>query len=432
MSQQSTFIRSLNPIEQAFTISNQAFPMQVVSVLHVSPIPSEETLAQALSILQARHELLRAGIRGMAFQGLVPETPIPLIVAPRPDDGSWEAWAQKALNAPFDQGGPLMKCTLVSDELSDRGEMILSFHHAIIDGNSARLLLHELLSILGKEALPAPERLETEPIFPTDFRGWKLGKNLAAFMGRQAREEWQYRKVGLKSPIPTDAQNAIISITLPQDVSRRLTWKIGKLGLSLNSYLLSEIALATIRHRHQLKKASKARLISFADLRSGLVPAVSRNPLGCYVSMLRASVPIASLANSTELARNIRRAMFKAGRNGEPFIMSWMSRYLMKFVLKARNMRLGVVALSFIGKLDLQRHYGEISLHNVNAYITNNPMGPEIGVFGKILFGSISLDFTYLPAETSHEQAQELVAEILQKLHEMAHSDLPEEVATSN
>jgi hypothetical protein len=91
-------------------------------------------------------------------------------------------------------------------------------------------------------------------------------------------------------------------------------------------------------------------------------------------------------------------------------------------VLKLRNMRLGVTALSFIGKLDLEPKYGSIQLHNVNAFISNNPLGPEFSAFGKILFGSIGLDFNYLTAEMDALQAEGILQKTKESLENIANN----------
>ena len=83
-------------------------------------------------------------------------------------------------------------------------------------------------------------------------------------------------------------------------------------------------------------------------------------------------------------------------------------------------MRLGISALSFMGKLELDRHYGSIELRDVSTYITNNRFGPQFSAFGKILHGSIGLDFTYLPAEMSATHAAQLVQEVRQTLEEIS------------
>jgi hypothetical protein len=100
--------------------------------------------------------------------------------------------------------------------------------------------------------------------------------------------------------------------------------------------------------------------------------------------------------------------------------MAIMSKYLFKMTLLLRNTRLGVSGLSFIGTLDLEPQFGPIRLHHVEAFITNNCLGPEFSAFGKVLFGCVSLDFTYLSSEIAPEQARQIVEKIKEVLENMS------------
>jgi NRPS condensation-like uncharacterized protein len=425
MNLKNPLIRTLNNIEQAFTISNEAFPLSVVCALHLTTGPDPESLKVALHQLQYRHLFLRSGILkkkgNFYFQLLDPIPSIDLTLINRTDGVTWRSVAEDALNTTFDSTGPLMKCWYLPSSENAECELIVCFHHAIIDGTSARLVLHELLSLAGGLSLPEPENSGVISQFPTDYRKWNLLKRLVDFFGRQMKEEWNYRSKGLNVPIPQDSTNAILTFRLSPEVSRKLSVRIGREGLSLNSVLLATIAQVVYRHRHLDKGNRLVRVVSFADLRSSMLPPVSDQELGCYISMLRFSIPISSGQSVFALAANIRKVIFKASRLGDVLMMSKMSKYVIKMILKLRNMRLGVAALSFIGKLDLQPQYGSIQLHNVNAVISNNPLGAEFSAFGKVLFGSIGLDFNYLTAEMDVQKAENIVKEVKETLEEMAH-----------
>lgn len=224
----------------------------------------------------------------------------------------------------------------------------------------------------------------------------------------------------MDAPIPSHSRNALLSFRLSPELSRKLSLRVGREGLSLNTVLLAVMAQVLLDQKTGIKKGIAANLISFADLRAAMVPPVSDHELGCYVSMVRFPVSLAAGQPPLQLAHGIRRGMFQASRRGEVFIMNRISKYLIKMVTRLQNTRLGLTALSFIGVLDLLPRYGSIELHDVNAFITNNRLGPEFSAFGKILFGSIGLDFTYLTAEMEEAQAQKIMREIKKILEEMA------------
>lgn len=424
MNHKQPHVRILSEIEHAFTLSNESFPMSVVCALHLTLGPDSQSLKNALRELQSRHILLRSGIfknkGAYYFQPLNPSPSLEFNLICRTDEDTWRGITEDALNTTFNQEGLLMKCWYLPSLENAKCELIVCFHHAIIDGISSRLLLHELLSLAGGLSLPETSESRVISMFPPSYQKWNLVKRLVGFLGRQMKEEWSYKRKGVTAPIPHNSSNAIISFRLSPEVSRKLSVRIGREGLSLNSVLLAIIVQKVYRHRHFEKGNRLVRVITFADLRSSMLPPVSEQELGCNISMLRFSIPISPNQSIFPLATNIRKAIFKASRQGDLFMMSKMSKYVIKMVLKLRNMRLGVAALSFIGKLDLESQYGSIRLHNVNAFISNNPLGPEFSAFGKILFGSIGIDFNYLIDEMDTQQAEKIMKEIKENLEEIA------------
>jgi NRPS condensation-like uncharacterized protein len=289
------YIRDLSEIEQAFTFSNESFPLTVVCALHLTSGPDSRSLKAALRLLQSRHLLLRAEIvkrkGAFYFRELDPVPQVELRVISRTDEYTWRGVTEHALNTTFDVAGPLMKCWYLPNLKNGTSELIVCFHHAIIDGVSSRLLLHELLSLAGGLSLPESPGSRVTSKFPPAYQRWNLAKRLVAFLGRQMREEWRYKSKGVTAPIPGNATNATLSFRLSPEVSRKLSVKIGREGLSLNSVLLAAILRSVYQQRHFDKGDRLARVISFADLRSSMYPPVSEQELGCNISMLRLSIP---------------------------------------------------------------------------------------------------------------------------------------------
>lgn len=418
------WIRPLNSMEQAFTISNARFPLCVVCVLHLSDVREDLNWPAVLRQLQQRHRLLQCGIEKwkgkLWFRQCDPVPAIPFVQIVSEQEGDWQTVTETALNTIFETDGPLMKCWYVSEATTDGGRLIVCFHHAIIDGSAARLILHEILAIAGDLELSDPPGVLTTAVLPAPFRGAGLIRQMGNFAFRQMQREWTYSRKGLKNPIPSHSKNAIASLCLSQELSRRLAVKAGRAGLGLNSVLLAAILAATLHHRHEYDESQLGRVLSFVDLRASLDPVVAREELGCFISMLRMEINMEQQPDVWELARRINRALFRAGRKGEVLAMFKMSKQLVRMALQLKALRLGISAISFIGKLDLNARYGAIALNDVQAYITNNQYGPELSAFGKILFGRIGLDFTYLTAETSIEQAEDMIREIRHTLEKMA------------
>lgn len=150
-------MRSLNHIEQAFTYSNEVNPLCVAIVLRMRRAPTAVKLREALDELQRRHILLRHIIVGdrekYAFQEMETVAPIPLRRVHRRGPSHWEEATEKELNTRFDASGSLIRTVHLLDD-SDESELILVLHHAVMDGISARLILHELLHLLSEFKVP--------------------------------------------------------------------------------------------------------------------------------------------------------------------------------------------------------------------------------------------------------------------------------------
>lgn len=419
-------LRKLNRVEEAFTLSNESYPLCVGIVLRLGYAPVPDRLREAVDRLQDRHVLLRSRIttrrRRFVFERMGDDTRIPLNFVERRDSSHWEDVVEREINTYFDPSGPLVRLVHLSND-GPASELILVLHHAIMDGVSARLLLHELLSLCAGEALPPPlsdrDQLSGHE-FPTRFRGPALAVRLVPFMLRQTWEGIRYAFQGIKVSPAVSPHNRIIHIAFSPELTRRIAYRTQRDGLSLNAILSAALLLAVRRRLHPATSRSIMRAISFADLRPLLKPPPAEQVLGCMISMLRFAVPVGGETSVTEVASLLWRQMYRSGRSGAPFLFATVSKLVGRLSLLNRRNRMASTALSFLGKLELQPQYGSTRLVDVHAFITNNVAGPELSGFGKTLFGRIELDMTYLASEISEESAHELMSEIEVSLRELA------------
>lgn len=422
-----SLIRPLSSVEHAFTLSNETFPLCVVIALHLSHSPSEWDIRTALKNLQERYLLLRAGIvreKGkFHFREKAGENLVPFDIFHH----NWQTRAEELLNTYFDPTGPLMKCFLNPGDADDQNAtVLLVFHHSIIDGTSARTLLHEFLTLISQGNLPPiTTQIPDNGVvaFPPAFRGGKLFRRMIGLMTRQLQEEAAFLGKGIIIRPAPDSANKILSVSFPDSVSRTIIARLARENLSLNSAIQAAMLLAIRRHMYSGIKKPLMRTLYFADIRPQLEPAPAPSVLGCMISMLRFNIRCDDQSTFRQLTRSIYQQIWRAGRRGYPFLFSWLSKYLVGITLKTGKLRLGHTALSFIGKLDLERHYGEIELKGVNAFITNNLHGPQFSGFGKILFGRLEIDLNYLSSEISEELAQKLTEEVKLILENIAKDD---------
>ena len=413
--------RKLNHIEQAFALANEHYPFCVVTVLHLRNIPDEMRWQQAIVSLQMRHVLLRSVIKKYNGQYWFFKqdryASIALKTHDRFNKESWRPVAEELLNTQFEEGAPLLKVAMVTNAIDDSGEIICCFHHAIVDGHYARLLLHEILSLAAGLTLPlSRHNLLQEAHLP----GQKRGESIRCFFARQMRAEWHYWKKGNRAKIASSNNNASLSLNFTPEQSKNLMDEAARQGISLNSLFLAAISIAVLQNKYAGKAKPIFRAISFADLRANLSKQENSDYTGCLVTMLRTDIQAKERFSLPDLAGALQRSLTRSGLRREPLHMFRTSKTLMRMAIKLKVQRLGISALSFLGNLLLDERYGNLSLAHVTAFVTNNQLGPQLSAFGKILHGKISLDFTYLTAETTHAEAKQMVDYVRNQLDSFA------------
>jgi NRPS condensation-like uncharacterized protein len=133
-------------------------------------------LHNALSKVQAKHPLLRAGVapgkKGLPhFVGNAGIRPIPVRIVERQQDDDWQRESMTEWSTPFDMHkGPL--CRMVWIRSASISELILVCHHCICDGASVATLLQEILAVLDQpdmELTPYTSFNAIEDLIPAPY-----------------------------------------------------------------------------------------------------------------------------------------------------------------------------------------------------------------------------------------------------------------------
>lgn len=143
--------RKLGLVENLFEILHDLGAMLDVNVARIEGPLTPDTLQQALDLVQKRHPMLQVHIfdsaDGTYFQSKGTSA-IPLRVIAKQHENQWLNIAEYELHQKFSAGvEPLCRVTLLRSSTSNGiSEIIVTFHHAIADGMSCMLFIHELLS----------------------------------------------------------------------------------------------------------------------------------------------------------------------------------------------------------------------------------------------------------------------------------------------
>ncbi|WP_431900907.1 amino acid adenylation domain-containing protein [Amycolatopsis thermoflava] len=151
----------LTPLQQGMIfhalLDERADVYTVQTVLRLAGAVDAERLREAAEQLVRRHANLRAGFRtqssGQFVQVVRRSVRVPWRVVDCPGDAEFQRLLDDDRAEPFDLARPpLLRFTLV--RRGSEHVLVLSSHHLLWDGWSAPILVRELLSLYGGEALP--------------------------------------------------------------------------------------------------------------------------------------------------------------------------------------------------------------------------------------------------------------------------------------
>lgn len=422
-------MRALNPIEHSFVSINNFYPFVASCVLRISDGPGIEQLRSALNRLQKLHPLLNVVIRernkGLWFEKDEDLEPVPLNVISRKDDVHWEDIVRHDLNNGFTaKGCPLMRVNyLISSGGPGNAELVISFHHAIVDARLIMFMTDQLLSFASQNAykddqsfdvipyLPAPD---LSKVLPRSFRGIRFIFRLLPFMYRQLKDESIYKKTNkgiADARIPASSENDIVMLSFSKSETDAIKRWSRRKRISING-MLSAAMLIIINQRNYEGRKKLLRALQFGNLRPYLHPSIHDSEGGSFVSMMRYTIPLHPDSGMSRTASLIDKQSLRSSRRGEKFIFALISKFLIKKTIKDHNSRLGATALSYLGPVSIKKQYGKIEVQEIHGYISNNCLGAELTGFAKIFSGQLSMDLNFLRAELSRDKALEAADEL--------------------
>jgi hypothetical protein len=423
--------RYLGRFETAQALTDSYSPFNVVAVLHLENGPAPGNIKNALNVLQSRHPALdvRLGKQKNRFYfqpGDVPPLPCQFIEQMGPNH--WKTIVEAELNKKIDAfTGPLARCTCLyrtGDAGKSAAEIIMTFHHAIVDAASGARLLHRLLDLAASAApqVPGCEDNETrttlqkpaEYFFPPRFKGIRMLPRGLSFLVRQMRDEMTFRRKRKKFPgdmINDDARCRILTMQLTGECSSALARRCRKERVTLTDALSTAQLLAVRKHRFQDAEIP-CRIFSFADLRPFLNPPMTSDYLGSYFTMMRFTVSSYDGGTFWTRVKRLNRRTLTAYKRGDKFLYSFFSPMVMKMVINMKSQRMGAAGLSYSGPLEIDETYGNTRVNDFHAFVSNLSLGPEYTGLARLFRGSIYFDLVYLDTDMDAGEAQTIAGEM--------------------
>lgn len=431
--------RPLGTFERAQWLSDGYAPLNAVAVLALTAGPSPEVLARSLALLQERHPLLSARIvedrGGPRFEaGGAP--PPALEILERTGDGDWTGVVEREVNRRVDAGqGPPLRCTyLAAREGRGRSEVVLTFHHAFMDGASGLHLLRELLTLCGEATagsagsstvVPALSRLQStgetaaapvlpppaEDRFPAANRGLSGLARFAAFLARQGAAEAAYRfsRHGRRRPAARASRGRVFSWDLPEEPTHALVRRCRRERVTVASALHAALLQAVDRRLHG-GSGPRMRFLTFADLRPYLRPPVPPERLGSYFSML--GFTLRPAGDFWSLAHRLHQRVHTATRRGEKFLAARAAVHMLRPTFRLGCLRMGDTALSYTGPVPPFPRSGEIEVLGLRTFVSNFNLGPEYTAQVRLWQRRLQWDVLYLDGDMDRAGAEAVAEEI--------------------
>jgi hypothetical protein len=412
--------RKLGVLEIAQTLTGEQVAFNVIAVLRLRNGPAPEVLRQALDRLQEHHPQLRVCIakqgRGYEFVGVA--DPIPLTEVERTGDQQWLEVVEQELIRRFELAtGPLLRCCYISSADSD-SELVLSFHHTVVDGVSGVELCRQLLSLCTGSQLPEPGADElapaTDQLFPIEYRGIGSYWHCFGYLLRQMRDELTFRwhSRGRRQPkVSRGSSCRVLLARLAGAETDALLRRALAEGVSLSSVVNAAMLLAV--HKHLYGGAVQPlRYFTMVDLRPHLKPSPPGTRLGSHFTMLRYTIGLDRQLNLWQLAQTIGRQVYAGLKRGEKFTAHLLTATMMRSMLRWQPGRMSTVATSFTGALGLADSVAPIELVDLHAFVSNFHIGPEYTAQVRISRGELMLDIVYLDTDMDQAMAQAVADEM--------------------
>lgn len=439
-------VRKLGGNEFGWTKIDEFAPLISVIIVKVRNGPSAQTLVKALLLVQQDQPLLGVSLKKSArdfwFQRHTDPPPVPVTIDARTGPDHCFRIAEKELTRRFDTSlAPLMRVTYLQGD--DESELIFSAHHSIIDGRSGSRMIDDLLTRCaaieaGQDVVrPAPKNgtafpRPMEEMFPKTHLGLNRLVRISGFILRQAKTEMIYRaRLGKRQKTHGDieARCRVRSIKFTVDQTTGLVRNSRRRRLPLNSVLHAAMLISVSRQLYQ-GSTTPMRGVGFADLRPYLQPPQDDRVMSLCMSMVQYTVNVNPNSQVWELAAEIRDQILAGTKGGDKFTSAQIVRHLIEFMVGRRSLRLGMVALSYAGPLDISQKYGSIYFDGLHAFTSNNTIGVELAGFGNIVGGRLTLDLQHIDCDMDDEMSESAENEVENILIQAATETGPQDATT--
>jgi NRPS condensation-like uncharacterized protein len=424
--------RKLAPIEQSMEIFNRhGGSFNILTISRIKGLLNEETLRQALDLIQFRHPRLKSCIVGNldnpCFQKGVNK--IPFRVVYKQHHHEWQEIAVEELNQPIESDKCLARAVLISINNENTNYLITTLHHAISDGLSTVKLHSEILTYCHKiicgelddniktlsplSAIPPI----TELLIPKSLQGYKAIIKSIFFLFKFVSKVGLYPSKYLKFEkyVPIELRRCGI---VQRKLNKKITTKLVELCRKENTTVQGALCAAMLSTAaKKIRGGDETNLCiscaSAIDLRKHLTPQVSHEHLGLLTSGISSFHTLKANISFWDLAREVKQKLELGLKNKEIFSAVLVSKIIYDFLLARPDKTPMTVMVTNIGQVDIKSDYGSLQLEDISFVPSQAVFGGVFAVAVTTFKLTMTLNFMFSEPSISQETIETLATDVV-------------------
>ncbi|MCF2150493.1 condensation domain-containing protein [Desmonostoc muscorum LEGE 12446] len=422
--------RKLGRLEQAMEILNsRAKTWNIVTISRINGCIYEETMREALDMIQCRHPRLNSRIvrskNSLSFQ--TQETAnIPLRFVKLLENNQWQKVVYEEMNQGIDSSKILLRVVLVH-VLEDVpiNYLITTVHHAVADGLSCIRLHSEILTfcqkiVSGEPINSVPSLTPLPPIeelMPEWTKGFTGKINSTIFLLQLGLQEiWNRPKtLGFEKYVSIGKRSSnIIHRQLDQELTQKLVNCCRQENTTVHNALCAAMMLTvarTITKGH--RKDIRVNCLSYLDLRRHLEPAISDEDLAVLASSIMGFHLIKSNSSFWELAREVKYKLEASKNHGDLFRMILIAKHLIDICCIYPKKIAATVSVSNVGKINIPKNYGKFELEEISFISSNAFFAGIFAIHVSTFQEKMLLNFAFSQPSISSNTMEDLVNNLM-------------------
>jgi hypothetical protein len=220
------------------------------------------------------------------------------------------------------------------------------------------------------------------------------------------------RTTGKRKPqIHPGGHSKALTFSLDEAMSIALSSRCRQEKVTMNSAANAAVLWA-VNHQLYGGKALPMRTWTFADLHPYLEPPPAPASLGCYIAMLRYTMPVSSGQDFWQFARQLNQKIYRSFKSGDKFSAALVSEMLLKLFTRLNRLRMGATALSYAGVVYFDQKENSLQVLGIHGYLSAINLSPEYSAMAHIFHDQLVMDVVYLDSDMDAETAQAIANEI--------------------